>query len=236
MYVFNNIKKDGNWWNVEVLSGKVMDMIISDNFQCYASLDQAFEKVLNFDRAIDVGTWIGDSTEYMCRQFAHVIGFEPNPVVYECCIKNLQEKSVENVVVYNKGLSDVTGHKLLFNKSTTFSGWINTVEGNVPEVYQQKSIAVESIRLDDYNFENIDFIKIDVDSHEGYVLDGARKFLENNSPVIMLENKLSIRDRQHINMPDPVTILNDLGYNCVAKVARHDYIFIKTDVHRTTNI
>jgi FkbM family methyltransferase len=152
-------------------------------------------------------------------------------MVYECCIKNLQEKSVENVVVYNKGLSDVTGQKLLFNKSTTFSGWINTVEGNVPEVYQQKSIAVESIRLDDYNFENIDFIKIDVDSHEGYVLDGARKFLENNSPVIMLENILSIRDRQHINMPDPVTILNDLGYNCVAKVARHDYIFIKTDVH-----
>ena len=49
MYAFNNIKKDGNWWNVEVLSGKVMDMIMSDNFQCYTSLDQAFEKVLNFE-------------------------------------------------------------------------------------------------------------------------------------------------------------------------------------------
>jgi len=56
MYAFNNIKKDGNWWNVEVASGRLMNMIMSDNFQCYTSLDQAFEKVLNFDRAIDVGT------------------------------------------------------------------------------------------------------------------------------------------------------------------------------------
>lgn len=224
MYNYNNIKKDGNWWNVETVAGRVMDMIMSDNFQCYSALDQAFAKVLKFDRAIDVGTWIGDSTEYMCKRFTQVIGFEANPVVHECCRRNLEEKTFANTVVHNIGLSNAKGQKLLFHGVSTFSGWINTLE---TVSANDKQVEVEVARLDDFNFENIDFVKIDVDSHEGYVLDGARKFLQANSPVIMLENKVQIHNRQHVNMPDPVEILTELGYVCVSKVAKHDYIFIK---------
>ena len=41
--------------------------------------------------------------------------------------------------------------------------------------------------LDNYNFTEIDLIKIDTENHERFIIKGMNTFFENNSPVIIIE-------------------------------------------------
>jgi len=80
-------------------------------------------------------------------------------------------------------------------------------------------------RLDNYELTNIDFIKIDVESYEYFVIDGAKETLKSNSPVIMIEY---LKNYQHAEYPPSKTdkLLNDLGYKKINKF-KEDYIYIK---------
>ena len=75
--------------------------------------------------------------------------------------------------------------------------------------------------------QDIDFIKIDCYSHEGYLLEGAKKFFENNSPVVLLEAKVRIhKDRQPDDMPDPFELLESYGYELHSRVDKADFLYI----------
>lgn len=219
--------KVGNWYLPERDAGKdrIKEMCESEVFQCASALDRAFAYVKNFNTAIDVGTWVGDSTWLMGKRFKNVVGFEASPVVYECCIKNLEEKQMNNCKVHNIGLSNKQGTQYLFNKGKTFSGWISSLD--LTEDEKVSGIAVETDLLDNLHFENVDFIKIDVDSHEGFLVAGAKKFFRKHSPVIMIENKVNNHNRQSSLMPDALEILKGLNYTLVEKTGKADFIFVK---------
>jgi FkbM family methyltransferase len=220
------MQKVGNWF---VPDGKIMhgDMILEEKFTCAPSLEKAFKYVTQFNNAIDVGCWIGDSTSQMSDKFKNIQGFEASLEVYQCCLENLKNRNLLNCNIHNIGLSNQNGQVMFYNGKSNFSGWISS-KTSFEETSITNKLIVEGKRLDDFNYQNIDFIKIDVDSHEGFLLDGARKFLKENSPVVLIEIKKTIhKDRQDNNMPDPASILEELGYTMVEKVAKWDYIFIK---------
>ena len=73
----------------------------------------------------------------------------------------------------NLGLSNLTGEQFFYNGKSNFSGWVSQKE-SFQEISISKKILINTAKLDDFNFENIDFIKIDVDSHEGFLLEGAK--------------------------------------------------------------
>lgn len=222
------MKKIGNWWCPEdTVLESITTMIIEESFTCKDSLEKAFRYVKHFNKAIDVGTWIGDSTEIIANKFLSVTGFEASNDVFVCCKKNLEEKNVLNCDLKNLGLSNLTGEQFFYNGKSNFSGWVSQKE-SFQEISISKKILINTAKLDDFNFENIDFIKIDVDSHEGFLLEGAKEFLKKNNPVILIENKERIhKDRQSSTMPNPVTVLESLGYTMVEKVAKADFVFIK---------
>ena len=89
---------------------------------------------------------------------------------------------------------------------------------------------VQCLYLDSYHFEDIDFIKIDCDSHEGYVLQGAKQFFKNNSPVVLLEAKVRIhKDRQPDDMPDPFELLRSYGYALHSRVDKADFLYVRRE-------
>ena len=67
-------------------------------------------------------------------------------------------------------------------------------------------------------------MKIDVDGFEVPVLEGARKTLTNNDPVINIEMK---RAKRPVITRTATKILNDLGYEYV-KTTKSDEIWIKS--------
>jgi FkbM family methyltransferase len=223
------ITKYSNWWTVDY-TAKAGDMIRSEKFSCIVPIERSLEHCTQFKRAIDVGTWIGDSTVQLAGLFDEVIGFEAHPEVYDCCVKNLQERNITNVKLHNIALSNEEKQINLYNGKSTFSGWISNKEEAPENIVVHNTTAVQSRTLDSYGFTNIDFIKIDVDSHEGFLLAGAEEFFKNNSPVVMIENKQRVhQDRQPEGMPDAIQLLKDHGYFIKARVAKADYLFLKVE-------
>ena len=119
------ITKNGNWWTpVAQTSGRPGDYLRDEYFPCVRPINIATELCTQRRNAIDVGTWIGDSTVHMASLFDRVIGFEPHPMCFVCCEKNLKARDIENTELYNIALSNVNETKMLLNGKTTFSGWV----------------------------------------------------------------------------------------------------------------
>ena len=221
------MKKIGNWW----IDGKnkiVSNMILTEKFTCLPTLDKVFPYIKKFDNAIDIGTWIGDSTVPISKQFKNVIGFEANPAIFLCCLENLKDRNITNCSVKNIAVSNSVSEKDFFNGKSTFSGWVS--ERTSFDISTTNHIKVKTVTLDSLNLKDIDFVKIDVDSHEGYLIEGAQNFLKENSPVILIENKPnSQKARQLADMPDPFEILTSLGYTLFEKISKNDFVFIKQE-------
>ena len=221
------MKKIGNWW-IDGKSKIVSNMILTEKFTCLPTLDKVFPYIKKFDSAIDIGTWIGDSTVPISKQFKNVIGFEANPAIFLCCLENLKDRNITNCSVRNIAVSNSVSEKDFFNGKSTFSGWVS--ERTSFDISTTNHIKVKTVTLDSLNLKDIDFVKIDVDSHEGYLIEGAQNFLRENSPVILIENKPnSQKARQLADMPDPFEILVSLGYILVEKISKNDFVFIKQE-------
>jgi FkbM family methyltransferase len=212
------------WYIPDDDNPEKLKMILENKFQCEEGLSRAFTYVKNFNNAVDVGSWIGDSTVFIAKKFKNVEVFEPMETVAACCIKNLNRRNISNFNLHKIGLSNKKGQQLLVNKGKSFSGWISTVSNFTAK----RSKFVDTDLLDNFNFSNIDFIKIDVDSHEGFLLQGALNFFKNNNPVIMIESKPTDQQKYQDNsMPDPLKLLERLGYKIKEKSGKADYILTR---------
>lgn len=220
------IQKVGKWYTTES-HGSIGQMIREESFTCIPTINECLTYCQKFDNAVDVGTWIGDSTIELSKNFKNVFGFEPHPAVHECCLMNLKERSIKNCTIYPVGLSNKEQQANLYNTGTSFQGWISSKE-TFKSVIVETVTKVSTCTLDSFNLIDIDFIKIDVDSHEGWLLLGAKEFFKNNSPVVMMENKVKIhKDRQPDNMPNPITLLESYGYKTVKKLNKIDFLLVK---------
>lgn len=220
------MKKIGDWWIPDYDTAEKLKMISQGSFQCELGLLESFNYVKNFNFAIDVGTWIGDSSLIIAKKFKKIVLFEPVTEVAECCQKNLQQNGFSNFELHKIGLSNKIGRQVLVNKGKSFSGWISTVKS--VEENAKRKFDIETNLLDNYNFFDVDFIKIDVDSHEGFLLQGAKTFFHKNNPVVMIESKKRDQEKyQDPNMPDPIKFLENLGYKTVKKTGKADYILTR---------
>lgn len=221
------IKRLGLWYLPDDENTSLVKNVVEQGqFSCYKPIMNSLDYLEKFDRAIDIGTWIGDSTDIMSRIFSTVYGFEANPEVFECATKNLKNRN--NVILKNVALSNTEGVKELFNGPSSFSGWINTLEPeDINEEKFSKKMSVSCKTLDSYNFSNIDFIKIDIDSHEGYFLEGATNFFRENNPVILIEYKSKVMQRQHVTMKNPLEILQMIGYKIEMQPTEIDFILTR---------
>jgi FkbM family methyltransferase len=225
------MKKIGNWWipkndNLE----KLITAVQNEDFSCIEPLNKIYTIIenygdilnLKFETAIDVGAWIGDSSVSLSKKFKNIMAFEPNPIVFECLIKNLKGRNIQNVTLFNVGLSNMDRKQKLIFPISTGSAWISKIEAN-----QEKITTINTRTLDSFNiFKDVDFIKIDVDSHEGFLLEGSKNFFKKNNPLVMIEYKPSILNRQSQDMPHPLIFLEKIGYKLIFKT-RLDYIYYR---------
>ena len=80
--------------------------------------------------------------------------------------------------------------------------------------------------LDDYNFNDIDLIKIDTQGSEYNILQGAKQTLINNNPIlnIEIENK---NEQQKIAGEQIISFLNELGYKEIGRSKKKEVVFSK---------
>jgi len=174
-------------------------------------LDESLRYVKNFRTAIDIGAHIGIMSYNMSPKFKTIHAFEIQPNVYSCLTENLKTKNINNVTTYNVGLGETS--KLVdlnFTERKTFSTHItpNSKDGT----HQIRS-------LDSYNFEDIDFIKIDAEGYEPLIALGALETIKKTKPTILFERKQH-PERYGYKRDSIVEILQPYGYRIIKEFGR----------------
>ena len=66
-------------------------------------------------------------------------------------------------------------------------------------------------RLDDFNFQDVDFLKIDCEGYELFVLRGATELLKRCRPCIIVEQKPGNAQKFGLQETEAVPYLQSLG-------------------------
>lgn len=134
---------------------------------------------------IDVGGHIGTQSLPYSRLFQKVIAFEPNLKSYHFFKENIKRNHIQNITLYNKGVFNTTTTCKLIQHSRCNSGCFY-----IKECEKNDKDAIDVIKLDDLEIpenENVDFIKIDTEGSEIYVLEGATELIMKDKPLIQVE-------------------------------------------------
>ena len=145
---------------------------------------------------IDIGANIGIFARPSAELFERVICFEPVFKNFEVLQKNLE--NYNNVELHNLGLGD-KDQIVTFELQTLKCGHTKQVEEFVPNPEFEKHTG-EITTLDRFNFQSVDWIKIDVEGFENAVLEGSRDTIQRNRPWLLLEdNGQREQHRQWLN-------------------------------------
>ncbi len=159
--------------------------------------------------AIDVGANIGIYTVYLAKLYNTVYSFEPIPFF----ANELTASKFRNVYVYNVGLAQQNSKLELnipYNNITVepLYAWSSfDAEYIERSFFKRESIIVDCRTLDSYHFNDVDFIKIDVEGYELNVLAGGKKTIEKYKPVLLIEIPSCRKDRNDI-----FDYLSNMGY------------------------
>lgn len=154
--------------------------------------------------AIDVGAWWGPWTYWLSWRAGKVIAFEPMPEA----ARYLERVTPRNVEVVNVALSDCEGEAELLvpggrrgcDKLASF------IDHRVDNV---RRMPVKTACLDRFGFEDVGFVKIDVEGHEAAVLRGAAGTIEKWKPALVVEI-----EQRYLDQPigDVFELVRGMGY------------------------
>lgn len=139
----------------------------------------------------------------VCRR---VEAFEPNPD----CLAVLEAYGAQNVRTHRVALSSEPGTLVL--NIPVVGGILQPGLGSaiMPSGVDSVSIEAPKRRLDDFDFTDVCFIKIDVEGHELEVLAGAERTIRRHHPVLLVE----IEERhQQAGMQAVFSVAADYGYS-----------------------
>jgi len=154
--------------------------------------------------AIDIGCRRGDMARYMCEDFQRVVGFDFR--AKPAHIRKLRALP-SNFEFNHIGLGE--------------DSYVTHTDPKSGIIQGEGEFAVEITTLDSYEFDNVDFIKIDVEGYEPKVLAGAEKTIKKHWPVMCVEINTDDNNSQEI--------LESWGYKLIAvdDLQGYDHIFVR---------
>jgi FkbM family methyltransferase len=170
----------------------------------------ALKYVKNWRTAVDVGAHCGLWSMDLAKRFQQLHAFEPVALHRECWAKNVLN---ENAIVYPCALGETEG-MIAIHTAETSSGdsWISG-KGDIP-----------LRRLDDFDLQDVDFIKMDTEGHELFVLRGGEATIRRCKPTIIVEQKPGHGKHFGIGDTEAIPLLQSWG--AVLRAERSgDYIF-----------
>lgn len=187
------------------------DKFILENF----ILNRSKEVIL-----IDVGANIGAISISAALQGVQVIAFEPSPAICKKFSANIKANSLDNIILNQTALGNqyqANSGIIDFYVQPANSGTSSALRAWNPGKQVPKIIQIVISTLDDYIDSNSLvhrsgqewILKIDVEGMELNVLEGAKKFLTEFNPVIVMEwrqdlinSPLESRNALNANLPN----------------------------------
>lgn len=180
------------------------------------------KKIINGWRSvIDIGAHIGETAYRYSKYFKNVYAFEP--VYYDILRSNVGH--VENIKIYPYAATEKKETKKMVRSKLNSGATVIKTDDNIRDLkksrFDQNEIKVNCIDIDHFNFNEIDFIKLDTEGFVLPVLIGMTNTIKNNMfPPLQIEfNHMTISKEKCIEY------LRRLGYlKCGEFDVDHFYI------------
>lgn len=154
--------------------------------------------------AVDIGAHVGLWSWQMAKDFDFVNAFEPMPEHRDCYAKNME--GMTNFHLYPVALGPENGTAHVRTRTVGSSGDTGVDPTGA-------GLEVEMKTVDSFDFQLIDFMKIDCEGYELFVLQGAIETLKRCKPVIIVEQKpeTGMEKTYGVGTTDAVKFLEHLG-------------------------
>lgn len=153
-----------------------------------------------FRTYIDIGASVGNTSEPYLSQFKSVIAFEPNPESFK------QLEKIQNITAYNYALGKSEEIAKLIIPETTLDPEHGSIAIRRNAGWTGPTYNIQVKTLDSFSFNDVDFIKVDVEQGELEVIQGAIETIKKYKPTVMFENKRNEND-------ELIDLFLQLGYN-----------------------
>jgi FkbM family methyltransferase len=156
---------------------------------------QIVEKFLKKgDVFIDVGANGGFYTVIASKivgNTGHVYAFEPGIQELKLLRQNILANNLENVTIIEKAVSNEKGTaRFAISKDGAMNSLLETDHPNQQvEEWQNVELTTLDYAIKEFSIKKINFIKIDVEGAEKFVLEGAKEcILSDDSPIVLFES------------------------------------------------
>lgn len=139
------------------------------------------ERLANHRVCIQAGGNGGLWPNALAEHFERVYTFEPDPILFRCLVHNVDH---ENVVWTNAAVGAERGF-------IGIDRWMGEVNPGANRV--KAGGHVPMVVIDDYGFENVDLIQLDIEGYELNALKGAADTLARCRPAVVIE----LRNHSH---------------------------------------
>lgn len=183
------LKEQGDWFEDEI---KFLRMLLKPGM-----------------KVLDIGANFG----VYSLAIAKVVGssgavwaFEPASNTASHLRRSIAENGFEHVHVIEKGLSDHQGEATFHLSSNSELNSLQAVDSSVATETVQLTTLTETAK--DFQWPDIDFIKLDAEGEEGSIVDASQGVLDKMSPLVMFE----LKHGKQINLP-LIKKFESLGYS-----------------------
>jgi FkbM family methyltransferase len=175
---------------------------------------------------LDIGAHIG----YFTLLFSQLVGskgrvfaFEPHPSNYRILMRNVKRRTLDNVTLIRKAVSDKQGYALFYETP------LSVGHSLLPAKSYATQFPVEITSIDYFLRESAvtlaDFVKIDVEAGEPEVIEGMR-YLAEHSPnlSLILEYKRNLLAKRNYNPVELFHSIFSMGFD-IFVIQNHGKLF-----------
>src|SRR5665213_3923982 len=157
--------------------------------------------------AVDVGAHIGLWSWNLAHWFKTVEAFEPVAAHRDCWQANMSTRQDE-----------VSLHPFALGEREAMVA-IHTADTSSGDSWVKGKGTIPMKKLDSFGFADVDFIKIDCEGYEEFVLRGGAETIKRDRPVIIVEQKRAMATKFGLKPLGAVEFLQGMGYKQVAEMS-----------------
>ena len=155
---------------------------------------QFAQHILNsFRTCVDIGSNNACNAVHYAEQFDHVHCFEPTDVAQAMWRNTVRDNHTHNVTLHTHALGeDQRNTTMLIETCASGSSGHSHVahfdkNQRARRKHKRRVAPVVQHTLDSYQFDCVDFIKVDVEGYEWFVMQGAERTIQLWRPICQLE-------------------------------------------------
>lgn len=167
--------------------------------------------VKDFRHAVDIGAHAGLWSRPLAAMFEHVSAFEPVEEHRACWRENARWFNFRNVATMHEFALGDRRDRVSLHSGPNSSGDTYVQAGGEHDA--------NMVPLDDVTLPQVDFMKIDCEGFEFFILKGGEKTIRRDRPCIIVEQKRGKGAQFGIGDQDAVKLLTSWGAQLRAEIS-----------------